>query len=184
MTEDIENSLTEEENELKKCSSMIILADEQRKELKNIINNIPTYLVDTKVINDNILKQKNMNQKVWGAAIEVNEFEKVSAVVRGRLTLTSINETLRTIKEMVLTKQKLLSLPKKKRTKAQNNLVEEYSLMKTDEHGQSIFLTEAEMRASSIFENGDTTGKAVLNTLRTLGRIKIIRSSCSTYIVV
>jgi septal ring factor EnvC (AmiA/AmiB activator) len=52
MTEDIENSLTEEENELKKCSSMIILADEQRKEIKNIINNIPNYLVDTKVFND------------------------------------------------------------------------------------------------------------------------------------
>jgi len=183
MTEDIETSLSEEETELANCSVMMTMAKNQTNDINNII--IPSYLRDVNIIDDHILKQKNMNTKPWGAAIEVAEFDKVSTVVRGRLTLTSINETLRTIKDMVLMKQKLLSLPKKKRTKAQNATVDEYLSLKTEEHGQTTFITESEIRASAVFDQGDSTGKAVLNSLRSLGRIKVIRSSSiSTYIVV
>ena len=183
MTEDIETSLSEEENELANCSVMMTMAKNQSNDINNII--IPSYLRDVTIIDDHILKQKNMNTKPWGAAIEVAEFDKVSTVVRGRLTLTSINDTLRTIKDMVLMKQKLLSLPKKKRTKSQNTIVDEYLSLKTEEHGQTTFLSESEIRASSVFDQGDSTGKAVLNSLRSLGRIKVIRSSSiSTYIVV
>jgi hypothetical protein len=183
MTEDIETSLSEEENELANCSAMMTMAKNQSNDINNII--IPSYLRDVTIIDDHILKQKNMNTKPWGAAIEVAEFDKVSTVVRGRLTLTSINDTLRTIKDMVLMKQKLLSLPKKKRTKSQNTIVDEYLSLKTEEHGQTTFLSESEIRASSVFDQGDSTGKAVLNSLRSLGRIKVIRSSSiSTYIVV
>jgi hypothetical protein len=183
MTEDIEMSLIEEETELAKCSAMIAAAKAQSSEINSI--SIPSYLRDVAVVDDNILKQRNMNTKPWGAAIEVAEFDKVSTVVRGRLTLTSINETLRTIKDMVVAKQRLIALPKKKRTKQQNSIVDEYLSLKTEEHGSSIFLNEADIRSSSVFESGDATGKAVINTLRSLGRLKVIRSSSvSTYIIV
>ena len=183
MTEDIETALSEEENELANCNAMMTMAKVQSNDINSII--IPSYLRDVTIVDDHILKQRNMNTRPWGAAIEVAEFDKVSTVVRGRLTLTSINETLRTIKDMVLTKQKLLALPKKKRTKSQNTIVDEYLSLKTDEHGSATFITEADIRASSVFDSGDSTGKAVLNSLRSLGRIKVIRSSSiSTYIVV
>ena len=52
------------------------------------------------------------------------------------------------------------------------------------EHGNHIYMSEQELRSTKIFENGEITGKNILNTLRSLERVKVVRSnSQNTYIL-
>jgi hypothetical protein len=45
-------------------------------------------------------------------------------------------------------------------------------------------MTEHEVRSTKAFENGEITGKNILNTLRNLERLKIVRSNGqNTYIL-
>ncbi len=45
-------------------------------------------------------------------------------------------------------------------------------------------MTEQEVRSTKVFENGEVTGKNILNTLRNLERLKIVRSNGqNTYIL-
>jgi hypothetical protein len=39
-----------------------------------------------------------------------------------------------------------------------------------------VFLSEVELRSTAIFASGETTGRAILHTLRALQRIKVVRS--------
>ena len=56
--------------------------------------------------------------------------------------------------------------------------------MKVTEHGNHIYMTEHEVRSTKVFENGEITGKNILNTLRNLERLKIVRSNGqNTYIL-
>ena len=58
--------------------------------------------------------------------------------------------------------------------------------MKTEEHGDSVFFVESEMKhgTTSIFESGDSTGRAILSTLRALKRLKVVKSGKDiTYIL-
>ncbi len=56
--------------------------------------------------------------------------------------------------------------------------------MKVTEHGNHIYMTEQEVRSTKVFENGEVTGKNILNTLRNLERLKIVRSNGqNTYIL-
>jgi hypothetical protein len=56
--------------------------------------------------------------------------------------------------------------------------------LKVTEHGNHIYMTEHEVRSTKVFENGEITGKNILNTLRNLERLKIVRSNGqNTYIL-
>lgn len=135
------------------------------------------------------LKKKSSTSNVTleiggGSAIEAMELDKVSHTIRGRLTLAQVNEALKTLKFMAMDRRKILMQPKKKLSKTHHSIFEESSSLRLPEHDNRIFLTEGDIRSSPLFESGDATGKSILATLRSLSRVKLIRSGGeSTYVL-
>ena len=52
----------------------------------------------------------------------------------------------------------------------------EIESLKHVDHKGSVFLSEVELRSTAIFASGETTGRAILHTLRARQRIKVVRS--------
>lgn len=56
-------------------------------------------------------------------------------------------------------------------------------LLSRKDHGKSVYLAESEVRASAVFKS-ESNGRAVLHTLRALGRLRLVRvGSENTYLL-
>ena len=64
--------------------------------------------------------------------------------------------------------------------------LQEYKQLLCEEHrregggGAGVFVTEREVRATSVFQAGEATGRALLHTLRALRRLRLVRSRGET----
>jgi hypothetical protein len=117
--------------------------------------------------------------------ISSTELETVPKSTRGRtLTVGLINTALSHIKTLVDDKSKALQVPRKKMNQRQLKISEDFHVLKNADHGAAVFVTEGELRGTSIFDSGEATGKATLHTLRALHRLKMIRAATeNTYVV-
>lgn len=117
--------------------------------------------------------------------VSLAELETVPKSSRGRtLTVGIVNTALSLIKILVDDKSKALQVPRKKMSQRQLKISEDFHALKNADHGAAVFITEGELRGTSIFEAGESTGKATLHTLRALHRLKVIRAATeNTYIV-
>lgn len=115
--------------------------------------------------------------------ITTEQLAAVPKSTRGRLTLAQVTTALQTLVALIADKQLMLvkTWKKSKRlSQAHKNNYEEYKRLLSDDHCGAMFLTEKEIRASSVFETGEATGRAVLHTLRALRRLKQVRSGGET----
>jgi hypothetical protein len=121
---------------------LIIQAEAQASDILSIEKAFPKFLVsEEKQSIPHIIR-----------SVELAEFEKVPQSTRGRLQYQQLNETIRVMNELYTKKQKGLELSKKKKTKTALVLTEEYNRLRVAEHGNRMFLTETEIRASPIFK--------------------------------
>lgn len=126
------------------------------------------------------------DEECYTTEIAADEFEAISKSTRGRLTLQQTNDYLALLVKMVGEKKKVvLKKDRRKMSAAELKSFDSYmSLLNKSLHGKDMFLSETEIRACVIFKS-DSNGKAVLHTLRSLNRIKLIRAgSENTYILV
>jgi hypothetical protein len=84
--------------------------------------------------------------------ITAEEFEAVSRTTRGRLTLPVINRINKSLIELLAKKKKEYHLPRSKLTPPMIISVDEYNSKRSVDHGKLPFLTEAELRNSTVFE--------------------------------
>lgn len=169
----LEESMDNELANLAETKRIISLANFQ----KTSILNLNSHLQSTAFSSNN-------ENTVPILTISSEEFESISKSTRSRLTLMQINDALNFLIEYSDIKSKTLKVPRKKITKAVQTLRENYSKLKISDHGNDMFLTETEIRSSKIFESGESTGKTILHTLRTLRRLRLIRSCGeNTYVI-
>lgn len=115
--------------------------------------------------------------------ITTEQLAAVPKSTRSRLTLAQVTTALQTLVGLITEKQLMLvkTWKKSKRlSQANKNNYEEYKRLLSDEHCGEMFVTEKEIRASSVFDTGEATGRAVLHTLRALRRLKLVRSGGET----
>ena len=127
-----------------------------------------------------------------GLVVDASQFDRVATVTKGRISLAQVNESLLIIKKLIASKQKVIrqfskagsSSTPKKANKAHSSMYEEYKKLLKNEHDSSVFISEGELRAARFFEGGDSSGKSIIAILRSLARIKMIRSGNeNTYIL-
>lgn len=121
--------------------------------------------------------EEQISIKEVGLIIEASELDKVSATTKGRVTLLQLNDSLCKIKSILASKIKALPSVRKNATEKEKKLY--------DEDRKKVTVTESELRSSIIFDSGNSTGQSILQTLRSLSRIKLIRvGSESNYTVI
>lgn len=108
--------------------------------------------------------------------VEAAEFTKVPVSTRGRQTLVKINECFGCIYKLIAEKTENLGTVQGRKALGKGFMLE-YDKLKHADHKGSVFLTEPELRGTAIFASGETTGRAVLHTLRALKRITVVRSN-------
>ena len=108
------------------------------------------------------------------------EFEAIPKATRLRVPYETCIRALTDIRKVVGLKSKLVnsSTPRSKLSHSKKIDMDEYESRKTDNHGDSVFILESEMKAGAtcVFDAGNSTGRAILSTLRALGRIRVVKS--------
>ena len=107
--------------------------------------------------------------------VEAVDFSRVPVSTRGRQTYEQVNESFGCIYKLVSEKTAALGTAAGRKALGKGALLEIESLKHADHKG-SVFLSEVELRSTAIFASGETTGRAILHTLRALQRIRVIRS--------
>jgi Spindle and kinetochore-associated protein 1 len=116
--------------------------------------------------------------------VSKSELEIVPKSTRNRLTVGVVSSALSLLQTLSGEKKKVVVLPRKKLSRIQQKIIEDLAAYKHPDHGESVFVTEAEIRATSVFEAGESTGKSILHTLRAMQKIKLVRSGGeNTYVV-
>mmetsp|Transcript_7079 Transcript_7079/g.7188 ORF Transcript_7079/g.7188 Transcript_7079/m.7188 type:complete len:247 (-) Transcript_7079:792-1532(-) len=179
-------------SEMKTCEIMdneiINIAEQQARKINELHTSYPLSLVDaiknSKESTED-KKDQNMCLSEINNTIKQDELLLIPKSTRGRLTIGVVNGALRDIGILIKEKTKIISMPKKKMNRAQLKILEDFLSIKQADHGDCMFVSETDVRSTSIFEAGESTGKATLHTLRALHRIKLIRSSGeNTYILI
>jgi hypothetical protein len=124
-----------------------------------------------------------------GGEIHAEEFEELGKTTKGRLQLHQLNSALKDLRQLFEARAKNMQIPRKKMTRVQQADLDNYILMRCDEHVDSknketTFLTENEIRTSAVFTGGDATLKTIIQSLRALKRLKVVRvGKDSTFIL-
>ena len=115
-----------------------------------------------------------------------DEFKEVPKLTRNRLTKGAVDKALLELRALVAEKQKEFAIPRKKMNHVQRCNIDEYTALKVADHEGMIFLRELELRSTTIFESGESTGRAIIATLKAMKSkyVRIVRSGGETTYVV
>ncbi|KAK4532298.1 hypothetical protein CCYA_CCYA11G3155 [Cyanidiococcus yangmingshanensis] len=118
------------------------------------------------------------------APVEEAELQRVPSYIRGRVTLERIQKALEDIENILRHKYMLLRRPKHELTSAQLDQRCRYEDMETEETRGQYFFAEPDIKSCASLKQ-DTTGKALINVLRHLGRVRESRAAthCRIWIV-
>ncbi|KAK4534267.1 hypothetical protein CDCA_CDCA01G0292 [Cyanidium caldarium] len=118
------------------------------------------------------------------APVSEHELSGVPGYIRGRVTLERLHAAVEEIHAILTVKYRLLARPQQQLSSAQLDQRCAYHDMETDETAGRFFFSDVDVRASAILKQ-DATGKAVLNVLRHLGRLKESRGGthCRIWVV-
>lgn len=132
--------------------------------------------------------------------ITQTEFQQISKNIRGRITLSAVNEALADIQNVTQYKYTILSSRKTPRPSRSTNTntapsmstsmqyqqtVARHKELRSEDHDGGPFVSEQEMRDScAFFRSGESTARAILLILRSAKRIKQVfgRKSQVTYV--
>jgi len=103
--------------------------------------------------------------------ITIKEFQDLSSSTRGRQSYEQVNEAMEIVSRLMSNKMKSVG------DKANFGAGRDYNRLRHSDHDGAMFLTEPEIRATSLFKAGETTGRAVLHSLRALHRLKVVRTN-------
>lgn len=108
----------------------------------------------------------------------INEaaFQRVATATRGRHTLQSINVAWLTINKLFESKHKKAVIAA--RSQQQNSVKSSSNVLVPSV--SSTYLTESELRGTSIYEIGSSSGNAIMQTLRALGLVRVLRQQKET----
>ena len=107
------------------------------------------------------------------------ELSSVQKSIRGRVTLSSLNDAVSDINDVARVKYRALSVAAKgkgKRTKKFHQLIVHHRETIVEEHSGLPFVSEQDLRdCCAFFRSGESTARAVLNVLRSLKRIRQVQ---------
>ncbi len=106
--------------------------------------------------------------------INNEELLSVSAYARGRATTEKVNAAVDELNEILNEKAKILSIPPHKMGAAMLKRYTDMKELMTPEMNNEGFFTEAEVAKGTAIKL-DATGKAILQVLRSVGRIREVR---------
>ncbi|ELR15605.1 uncharacterized protein ACA1_164870 [Acanthamoeba castellanii str. Neff] len=115
------------------------------------------------------------------APVSKEELSGCPSYIRGRITVQKVNAAIDEILSVVQEKYRILSLPTSKMGAATRTKHQVYSDQQK-EAGDSVFFTDDEIKASQHVKF-DATGKAILATLQSLGRLKIDGGRVKKYVL-
>ena len=154
------------------------LADEQKARIQRLEHTLASVYVIKPIIGEIV------REKCGAYLVTKSELEAVPKSTRNRLTVGVISAALSAIIMSRNEKQKVISLPRKKLSRVQLKIIEDLVSYKHPDHGNSVFLTESEIRSTTVFQAGESTGKSIIHTLRAMQKIKLVRSSGeNTYVI-
>jgi hypothetical protein len=118
------------------------------------------------------------------APIDETALQRVPAYIRGRVTLERLQRAIEDIEIILRSKYTLLRRPRHELTSSQLDQRCRYEDMETEETSGQYFFSEVDIKSVASLKQ-DATGKALVNVLRHLGRIRESRAAthCRIWIV-
>jgi hypothetical protein len=123
-------------------------------------------------------------QSIHFSRVSDSEWNNVSRNIRGRITLAVVNDALHDIERVFRIKYAVLQNPSRN-SREHQKLLNSHREVHVEEHGDDPWLSEQDLRQyCAFFRNGESTARAILLILRTVGRLKQIpgKHSQVTYI--
>jgi hypothetical protein len=110
------------------------------------------------------------------AVVRVDEFDSTPAYIKGRIGRDLVNTCVEAIQNTLASKYKLLGMTRSKLGTVACKRFDAYKDAETDETRHMVFFVEDDLKTTGNFKL-DTAGRACLNVLRHLGRLREHRSN-------
>eukprot|EP00696_Hemimastix_kukwesjijk_P012519 gnl/Hemi2/25753_TR8657_c0_g1_i1.p1 gnl/Hemi2/25753_TR8657_c0_g1~~gnl/Hemi2/25753_TR8657_c0_g1_i1.p1 ORF type:complete len:289 (+),score=46.73 gnl/Hemi2/25753_TR8657_c0_g1_i1:121-987(+) len=114
------------------------------------------------------------------AFVTVDELQSVPQYVKSRVTLEKLNSAVEEVRRILTEKYKLLASPPSRLTDVSRARYQAYKDQETKDTAGTFFFSDADVKASTVIK-ADASGKAILGTLKHLGRIRMVTSAGVTY---
>jgi len=165
---DLDDYLDNELHSLSELTKLNNLIHCQTDSVNKVLDSTPTCF---KVVSENdapsaISAPVTSMVALTHTTINETSFLKVPTATRGRHTLQSMNVAWMAMNKLFETKHKKVISQTQNSGKIGGVLAPSVS---------SVFLTETELRSTSIYEVGASSGNAILQTLRALGLVRVVR---------